>query len=296
MFADITQGSGLFSELGATWAVDVVSSVHAVLAECTERHGGRIVKTVGTEMLCTFDDPGGAAMASGAMHLELRKAAEDADPERREQIGLRDLHLRIGMHVGPVIEEDDDVFGDTVNVAARLMSMAKGDQSLCSRLMVDGLALELRSSTRFFDTVSPRGKTQAIEIHEVLWEVEDLTMESTVMAVPEPRRGYTRLILECSGTSFEAGSDRALLAIGRSADNDLVFPGGFASRRHAQIEYARGRFTIVDQSANGTYVLAEDGTMTPVRRDRHVLEGAGRIYLGELPDEPSARFIRYRCE
>ena len=296
LFADITQGSGLFSELGDTWAVDVVASVHARLGEVTKRHCGRIVKTVGTEMLCTFDSSNRAAMASGDMHLAIRNAAARADPNRREEVGLRDVRLRVGIHLGPVIEDDGDVFGDTVNVTARLMAMAKADQILCSRHLVDGLSVELRSSTRYFDKVSPRGKTETIEIHEILWEVEDLTMAASVNSVPQPRRRHARLLLQCAGEHYELGDTMPSMSIGRSADNDPVFPGGFASRRHAQIEYARGRFTIVDQSANGTYVVAEDGTTVPVRRDTYVLDGGGKIYLGELPGADSSAVIVYICE
>ena len=296
LFADITQGSGLFSELGATWAVDVVSAVHAHLAEVAMRHHGKVIKTVGTEIMCSFDVPDRAAMASGDMHLRIRNVAKDADPDRREEVGMRDIQLRIGLHFGPILAEEGDVFGDTVNVAARLMSMGKADQTLCSRQLVDELALELRSSTRFFDTVSPRGKSEAIEIHEVLWEVEDLTLEATVMPVPEASTRHSRLSLRCGEKVFSLGSEMPMLSIGRSADNDLVYPGDFASRKHAQIEYSRGRFSLVDQSANGTFVVGEDGAMVPVRRDKHLLDGAGKIYLGELPDNDPSAVIHYRCE
>jgi len=296
LFADITQGSGLFSELGDTWAVDVVGSVHSSLGDVTQRHGGHIVKTVGTEMLCTFDRSDRAVMASGDMHLAIRNAAEHADPERREEVALRDVRLRIGLHLGPVIEEDGDVFGDTVNVAARLMAMAKADQILSSRQVVDVLSVELRSSTRFFDKVSPKGKTEAVDIHEILWEVEDLTMMASAHSVPKQRKRHARLLLRCAGEHYELGDGMPSMSIGRSADNDLVYPGGFASRRHAQIEYARGRFTIVDQSANGTYVVPEGGTMVPVRRDKHLLDGAGKIYLGELPGNDPSAVIEYTCE
>jgi len=296
LFADITHASGLFSELGATWAVDVISSVHEHLREVTRRHHGEVIKTVGTEIICSFDRPDDAAMATGDMHLRIRRAAEGADPERREEVGMRDIRLSMGLHFGPILAEDGDVFGDTVNVAARLMGMAKAGQTLCSRQLVDELAIELRSSIRFFNKVSPRGKSEAVEIHEMLWEVEDLTIEATVMALPQQRKRHGRLHIRCGGEEFELGDAMPTLSIGRSADNDLVYPGNFASRKHAEIEYARGRFSIMDQSANGTYVVCEDGTVVPLRRDKHVLDGVGSIYLGELPESHPTAVIKYNCE
>jgi adenylate cyclase len=296
LFADITQGSGLFNELGDTWAVDVVAAVHEHLREIVKRHRGRVVKTIGTEMMCAFAGPDRAVMCSGDMHLRIRRAGDYADPARREEVGLRDVRLRIGLHLGPVIEEPGDVFGDTVNVAARLMSMAKADQTLCARSVIDGLSRELLSTTRFFDRLSPKGKTEAIEIHEVIWEVEDLTMAAPVIQVPAPRKRHQKLVLHCESMQFELGNDLTTLSIGRSDDNDLIYPGDFASRKHATIEYERGRFTIADESANGTYVVIEGGSMVAVRRERHTLDGSGRVYLGELPQNYPSVFIFYECE
>jgi class 3 adenylate cyclase len=305
MFAGITSGDSIFSELGDTWAVDVVTMVQQVLREVTARHSGHVVKTIGTEVMCTFPSPARAAMASGDMHLRIRQGSNQReqattgndDPAgARNELGLRECRLRIGVSAGSAIEEDGDLFGDVVNVAARLMGLAKSDQTLCTDVVVQQLPEELRSSIRFFDSVAPRGKQEELHIHEVLWEVDDLTMAAPVIPLPSQRRRDSTLKIACEGHEVELNSASPKFSVGRSDDNDLVCDGGFASRHHAAIEYVKGRFVLTDQSANGTYVVTEEGQLVTIRRDRHELDGSGKIYLGELPKREASAVIEFECQ
>ena len=68
------------------------------------------------------------------------------------------------------------------------------------------------------------------------------------------------------------------------------------SRLHARIEMVRGRFLLVDQSTNGTFVLNADGKESFVRRDSVTLQGEGCIGLGKLPDPNAAGVIRFALE
>jgi class 3 adenylate cyclase len=305
MFAGITSGDSIFSELGDTWAVDVLTMVQQALREVTANHSGHVIKTIGTEIMCTFPSPARAAMASGDMHLRIRQGSNRRDqaaggdggsPGARGELGLRECRLRIGVSAGPAIEEDGDLFGDVVNVAARLMGLAKADQTLCTDVVVQQLPQELRSSIRFFDSVAPRGKQEQLHIHEVLWEVDDLTMAAPVIPVPSQRRRDSKLKIACEGREVELDPESPKFSIGRSEDNDLVCDGGFASRHHASVEYVKGRFVLTDQSANGTYLVNADGQLVTIRRDRHELEGSGKIYLGELPQPEASAVIDFDCQ
>jgi adenylate cyclase len=75
-----------------------------------------------------------------------------------------------------------------------------------------------------------------------------------------------------------------------------VQKGPLISRLHAKIELARGRFLLIDQSTNGTFVLNADGKESFVRRDSVVLQGQGYIGLGKLPDPAAADVIRFQLE
>ncbi len=295
LFADLIGGEGLFSALGDTWAVDVITRAHEILRSVVGAHQGRVVKTVAAEVMCAFPNPARAAMASGDMHLNMREAAQGETGAGRDRVGLREVRLRVGIHVGPVLAEGGDLFGDTVNVAARLMGLAKADQTLCSRQVVDGLPSEMRSSTRFFDTVAPRGKTETLEVHEVLWEVDGLTMAAPVIPLEETGVRHSELQLRYQGQLHVVSAQRPFFSLGRAAGNDLVHGGDYASRRHASIELRRGRFVLTDESANGTFVVPEGGAPVVVRRDAHRLDGRGRIFLGELPDTEGAVPVEYIC-
>ena len=71
---------------------------------------------------------------------------------------------------------------------------------------------------------------------------------------------------------------------------------GAASREHARIECHRGRFSLVDQSVNGSYVVREGGSRSRLRRDKEMLEGSGVISLGQPPEEAPDQIIQFECE
>ncbi|MCX7055153.1 MAG: FHA domain-containing protein, partial [Proteobacteria bacterium] len=86
------------------------------------------------------------------------------------------------------------------------------------------------------------------------------------------------------------------ITMGRAEENSIVQKGALISRLHARIELARGRFLLVDQSTNGTFVLNADGKESFVRRDSVVLQGEGCIGLGKMPDPNAADVIRFALE
>ncbi len=66
-----------------------------------------------------------------------------------------------------------------------------------------------------------------------------------------------------------------LIAIGRADDSDLVVNNHLISRLHAQVELKRGKFQLLDQSTNGTFVLTNKGQELFVRRDSRAINGRG---------------------
>ena len=86
------------------------------------------------------------------------------------------------------------------------------------------------------------------------------------------------------------------MAIGRADENDVVVRGNLISRIHARIELARGKFMLIDQSTNGTFVNSLDGEEQFVRRDSVQLKGVGMLGLGKVPEVNSPQTIRFVCE
>jgi predicted component of type VI protein secretion system len=82
--------------------------------------------------------------------------------------------------------------------------------------------------------------------------------------------------------------------MGRADDNDLVVKGNLISRIHAKIEMRRGKFVLVDQSTNGTFLQNLQGQEKFVRRDSAELDSEGTIGLGRAEEPGSSLAIYYK--
>ena len=196
-------------------------------------------------------------------------------------MGIKSLAVRVGFHSGPVISHAEDVFGDTVNVAARVVAHAKPGQILVAKQTVRRLPME-EGSVRFIGSTQVKGKNAPIELFEIVWDRENLTMVKDVF---ETKMSNTRLTATFGDTTIEMGPSRPVLHMGRGPENEFVVPDPLASRVHARIEYRRDRFLLIDQSLNGTYLQMHGMKEVALRRDETVLEKSGIISLGRSTAE-----------
>ena len=84
--------------------------------------------------------------------------------------------------------------------------------------------------------------------------------------------------------------------MGRADDNDLVVKGNLISRIHARVEMRRGRFILIDQSTNGTFLENAQGEETFIRRDSTELTGEGIIGLGRVAKPGTPLAVHFHCE
>ena len=140
LFADITESSRLYHQLGDSAARGVINTCLSMLAALLPRFDGRLVKTLGDAIMCVFPDAGAAVGAATEM-----QAAVSAG-----QAGEHPLRIHIGLHAGPVLVEDNDVFGDTVNAAAFLTNVAMADQILLSDVTERELPASLKATVRIY--------------------------------------------------------------------------------------------------------------------------------------------------
>ena len=131
-FADLVGFTSLTRDADETELAGVVETFEGLASDVIAEHGGRVVKTLGDEVMFTADDPGQGAVIA----LDLADRVEAAD-------GLPDV--RIGLACGPVLARLGDVYGEPVNIASRLTSIARPASILVDR----ELAGELEEDPRF---------------------------------------------------------------------------------------------------------------------------------------------------
>ncbi len=288
LFADVSNSTRIYEALGDTHALSVVSHLLGLLEHCVTRHAGSVIKTLGDAMVCAFEDSDGALRAACDMMALL--APLPARPYGK-------LSIKIGMTYGPVVLSEGDVFGDTVNVCARLVALANADQVLTTQQTVDALSPGLRSRCRTLFPIQIKGRAEEITACEVLWR-----SDPDVTAANPARAGFAdggELFLKLSheGNTFMIDEATLSARLGRDKSNDLVVTSHFASRFHARIHKREGGFFLSDQSSNGTYLLADDGAAEVLlQREEAVLGERGWIGLGMSASRHGDHVVRYRIE
>src|SRR5439155_2842797 len=200
------------------------------------------------------------------------------------------LGVRVGVHFGPAIEAEGDVFGDCVNVAARMVALAKAGQVITSSETVAALSPWLRGRFRELDSLTVKGKAQDVRICELLWQesADELTALST-----RPKSQPAKIWLKLGEREIELTESQGALTLGRDLQCDMVIGDRMASRMHARIERRRDKFVLVDQSSNGTYVTVDGEEEILVRREGLVLRGRGQISFGHAAPPGSAAALTF---
>ncbi len=288
LFADICGSTRLFERYGDVRARQIETRVLDALTAKTGVHGGEVIKTIGDEIMSRFADAESAVRAACEMHQALKD-----DPE----LAQLNIAIKIGLHHGPVLVEKNDVFGDAVNVAARMVSLSKADQIITNRETVGYLPPEVERMTRSLGQSQVRGKQEEIEICEVIWhDSTSLTQMATGQHQEELRNLlFSRLMLEYRGQKQELAPSAQAFTMGRGERSSLVVDRELVSRSHADIEFRQGKFILVDHSTNGTYLLLENGARYFVRREEFTLHDRGIICLGQAVADNNPDLIHYQC-
>ena len=282
LFADVSGSTKLYEALGDAEAKVLIDEALIGMKVITQRHRGRVVKTIGDELMCVFPNAERGFMAATEMQTLVNALVVTKGVKRM---------IRVGFHVGPVIEEKGDVFGDTVNVAARMAGLAKGMQIMTTRTTVDALPAALRASTRPIAALAVKGKAEDLAVCEVLWqEGDDLTMAAGASAAAEIK---FELVLRHGAKEIVLGDEMKAAMMGRDASCDLVIADPKASRQHARIERRRDKFFVTDQSTNGTYVTFAGEPELVLRREEVMLRRSGKIAFGHSGAEAGGDSVEF---
>ena len=297
--------NGIERKLCAILAADVVGYsdlMHAdeeatiqALKECRgvvdaiiESYGGRIIFAAGDSVVAEFALAGNCVLCAQDMQaaIDARNGKRHAGP---------DMLFRIGLNVGDVVINNDDLLGEGVNIAARLEALAVPggvylsgsvyDQVTADPTVTDHLTIEAIGNKKLKNIAEP------IRVYQLIKSEPSEALERGP-AEPPPDTGY---LSDTGALQFETPDGPVTLVIGkelaigrivnREADHLPIAVGvshAQVSRigRQALIEYLKGSFTITDlDSSNGTF-LNDDPLVPRQSRDLTFEHGPCEISVG----------------
>lgn len=292
-FADVAGSVQLYDAIGDIQAHQKVVECLNHMTAIVEKFKGRVVEIIGDELMSVFLDPDSAFDAAYEIQKSLAKDSES-------QLGVR-----IGFHFGKAAQtEDGHPYGDTVNVAARMVSMAKSGQIITNHQTREYLATPNKIRTRYVDRVFVKGKKSPYNLHEVVWDER----ESTILLGAQHdnyidrRNTALSLYLTYAGKEVHLTEASGELTLGRGPRCGLIVCSNSVSRLHGTIRCQNGKIVYKDQSTNGTYIRTlegkrfADGQDVVVHNEQWVSDGTGMLSLGEPLTENNPDLVYFRIE
>ncbi len=177
LFTDMVGSTSLTQTMGDAVAQQAVRAHNLIVREALGEFGGREIKHTGDGIMAAFPTTSNSVEAAIAIQAKVR-ARNRSTPEPP-------LHLKIGINAGEPIVEDDDLFGATVQLAARVVDAAQSEQILVSEI-VRGICAgkNLRFANR--GPFMLDGFKDHIALHEVIWDENTPIEDAQVTEPPRP--------------------------------------------------------------------------------------------------------------
>ena len=274
LMADISGSTKLYDLSGNANALQKISQMLERMREMVEAQGGTCVKSQGDDVLSYFDQPEQAFAAAWDM---INEAWSDG------------LSIHAGMYMGAFLNHENDIYGDVVNTAARLASLAKSGEVLLGDSTFDMLEPETRMRLLPIGELQLKGKADPTRVYS--GSVQDFNQQTVVSIRPasDDRPRAQGAEFSFGGRSWHIAEGETL-SIGRSSENDIVIAEAWVSRKHAQIAIRHHQLEYSDHSSSGSVVQLSDGKQITVHRRATLLSGSGIIFAGTRagPDSPCA--------
>ncbi len=283
LFADIFGVKLLYEKLDNAEALQAVERCFNRMERAIAGFKGRVVKHSGDQLMAVFDSAESAMRAACEMQLRV---------ENLPAVSGVKLAIGVGFHYGPAQEEDNDVYGNTVNIAARLVKLAKGGQIITSEPTIEALPAQSRLIAHAIDSPALKINHENLRIFAVIWQKpEDLTLAAPKPVPATAPPAQLRLLLR--GQEILLGVGKAAATLGRDVQSDLVIKDPRASRHHSRIEQRRGIFVLVDLSTNGTYVSPDGEKGFLLKREEYILKGRGCLSFGQTQGKDIDDIVAY---
>lgn len=284
LFADILGGADLIAKAGDAAAVAALAGCISHIRTAAEGCGARVMNRGADKLMALVASPDAAADAAAAMH-----AAMDTFPQQSDI----KLALGIGFHHGPIIQKDNEVFGDTVNLAAKLVEQAANGQIITTRETATHLSPLYRAWMRKLYSIDIKGRSGQVALCELVWRADD---NATLFAKKRTTRvATTTLTLVYRDKKIVRRRDRDSVTIGRDEHCGIQIADDQASRLHCTIERRQDKWFLIDHSTNGTYVSVDRTQDVLIQREEFTLSGRGRITCGQ-PSVSTNEIVEFSVE
>lgn len=167
LFTDIAGYTRYVETHGDLAAKSLLYRHNEIVFGCVEAHEGRVVKTIGDAVMAAFQSPLHAVRASVATQQALALHNETASAQKQ-------IRIRIGLNTGNAIKDQEDYFGDAVNVAARIESAGEAGQVLVSQSVYDAVKEDPEILIRHHGQKAVKGKREPLELYRVFLSREEL--------------------------------------------------------------------------------------------------------------------------
>lgn len=284
LLADISGSTPLYEAVGDAQAQHLIGAELSRLQSAITDADGVCIRQKGDDVLGCFAEPGKAFRAMRAM---LARPADHV------------LSIHGGLHYGQVVQAAGDIFGEAVNLTARLAALANADEALFSRSFVDQLPRREAAFLRPLDRLRLKGVSSPIEVYSFV-DDDPAVQTQTPMGLAETRAALegwplsasVRLLLTHGRACRRCGESQSML-IGRSDDCDIVLSRPWISRKHAVVAVRDGKAALADRSSSGTYVAIAGGHELLLRRETIMLTGNGIISPAMHPAHPEADPVHF---
>jgi len=279
LFSDICGSTSYFEKHGEVTGEKMVRACRRIVGDAILAQGGEL-RPVADTIVALFSTADALVLAGTAAH----NALAAAPPGSLVAGGPPDpLRIHSGAAFGTIMVGDSgDVFGDVMNVAARICDLAGPDQFFVTKTLTNRLSDAKLAETRVIGSFPVRGKAANLEVFEILWAKEGLTARASTFAPAEESWVEVRF----GDQVARLAPDKTKVRLGRGTTNDVVVTDRAVSREHAEVVHRRGRCYLVDRSTNGTYLRPGRRKPHHVHREELLLEGEGTFSLGRADGPP----------
>jgi len=241
-FSDIKGYTTITESMGDIAGRIVVQRVNDIIIPAISTYHGHFIQTIGDAVMASFEDPCQAVRCS--IHILQQLHQSNKGRPYGDQV-----HIRIGMHLGKVIMDKGNLFGDAVNTAARIEPQAVTDGILISATLYEAVRHCQEFECRFAKNATMKGKSEPVDLYQVVWSsgiVHDYgpapSAPLTKMYLPQlspTRVGWLAVIIAVVAVAFLQAKHSSLLTSSKSANH---YEAGYAALKVRDLPRAVAQF------------------------------------------------------